>query len=448
MKSVVIFIIATLGLSSLVTADIIPPTGPVTPRTAGVLKKSTVVSSAIDRLRAGKHDEALSLLESATRADPTLPPAKLMLARLLIASGEERKARSALEEAVVEAPNHPGPRALLGDLALSDGRIADAELAFEKTRVLAEALKPDDPILRDSLASASAGLAGVAERRGQWAKALTILESWAERDPNDSKPPLRIGRVLFHLGRIEDARAQLERATTLDATLDPPGITLGILHSESGHFDLALRELKRAVEAAPKDPRPRLGLARWLLDRERASEARDAARYAAELEPSSSRAKLLIGIASLQMGEFEDAESNLETAYRAAPSNAEVVDKLVLVLAARSDTAKKARAIELAEANLRRTGGDARSLATLGRVLAMSGRSEAALKALRAASPGDRATPEIALGLALALEAEGRRDEAERLLRSALSAPVGQFPSRLEAKQALDRIVSAAKLSR
>ncbi len=435
------------ALAAPLRADIITPGGPLTPKTAGVAGKVPEVSEAIERLKAGEIPAAVAKLQSAAARNPGLPPPKLMMARLLLATRQDARARAFLEEAVAEAPAHPGPRTLLGDLALGEGRLADAELQFEKARALAASDSLPAAVRRESLNAASAGLAGVSERRGRWAEALAAITEWADREPRDAQAQLRAARVLFKLDRVADARARLDRSSQLDPALDPPGTTLGVFYSDAGRFDDAFRVMKEAVEAAPKDPRPRLGLALWLLGRERYAEARDQAAAALAIEPGGARARLLLGTAALRLGDGSAAEEHLEAAFGAAPDNLDVVDKLALTLASSPVEAKRSKARELAEANVRRSGGLVATLATLGRVQALAGQPDEAMKTLGATTQGDRATPEVAYGLALALDAQGHPEEAARLLKSALDAPIGQFPSRLDARRKLDGLGSPAKPS-
>lgn len=428
-----------LLLAGFARADIIPPGGGPTPKTAGVEGTSPDVAGAIERLHADDLPGALSRLEAATRKNPALPPPRLMMARLLLATGRESQALLSLEAAVAEAPNHPGPHALLGDIALNQGRLSDAELQFQAARSLASTPTLAEPSRREALSSASAGLAGVAERRGRYAEALPLLTDWADRNPNEARPQLRLARVLVRLGRTDKARAHLDRASVIDASLDPPGITLGVFLSEADRQDEAARAMSEAVRRAPDDPRPRLGFPLWLIGRERHEEARAQAEAALAVQPGSSRARLLLGTIALNLGEFDSAEAHLEAAYRAAQTNAEAASRLAVALAAREDAGKGERALGLAEGLVRRSGGNTDALATLGRVQALAGRPADALATLRAASRGDRATPEVALALALALDASGRKEEARGLLTSAIAAPLGAFPSRAEAKRLLER---------
>jgi uncharacterized protein HemY len=97
--------------------------------------------------------------------------------------------------------------------------------------------------------------------------------------------------------------------------------------------------------------------------------------------------------------------------------------------------------VELAEANARRFPKLAEALATLGWAYSRLGRWEEAHQALRSASPEGRATPDTAYYLALVLDERGEREEAARLVRSALGAPPGLFAMRDDAVRWLDRRV-------
>src|SRR5436305_12662797 len=85
------------------------PAGPV-----NVLNNPTAKIEEIEKagaaLQRGQVDEAYKQLVEATKKNPSLPPARLMLARLLGTSNTregQQQARAVLEQAAAENPDHP-----------------------------------------------------------------------------------------------------------------------------------------------------------------------------------------------------------------------------------------------------------------------------------------------------------------------------------------------------
>src|SRR5690242_8072429 len=65
------------------------------------------LAPAVQKLRQGRNDEALGLLRAIAAKHSDWPPAQLIMARLLLVSGQTASGRRALERAAAEAPHHP-----------------------------------------------------------------------------------------------------------------------------------------------------------------------------------------------------------------------------------------------------------------------------------------------------------------------------------------------------
>ncbi|MEJ7637648.1 MAG: tetratricopeptide repeat protein, partial [Singulisphaera sp.] len=146
-------------------------------------------------VKRGEERQALEALAAAVKKDPKLPPAKLMLARILLAAGKSPRGRVVLEEAVVEGPRHPGGYVLFGNIALAEGRLTDAQLQYEKAQSLTSAATLSEPQKREMLTQSAAGLAAVAERRHDWASARTALTARLALDPADARARQRLARA-------------------------------------------------------------------------------------------------------------------------------------------------------------------------------------------------------------------------------------------------------------
>lgn len=399
---------------------------------------------ALASFRGGDSDRALVQLSAASKAHPDLPPARLMLARMFAETGQISRCRATLDELAAERPEHPGAYLTLGDLARAENRLTDARLEYEHGRTLTESVSLPEAMRREFKVQAASGLAGVSEIRGNWPSARSLLSELRALEPRNAQTCTRLARALIYLDRVEDATRQLEEAKTLDPTLDVPGTTLGWILTERGESGPAERAMRDAVARYPGDLSARIGLATWLLQRERPHEAREHAGAALQLDPKSVRSRRVAGIVAHRLGDNEAARAHLEAALGSEPTDLTTANAMALVLAEGPDQAGLRRALQIAESNARLHPERADMLATLGWVHYRAGRLDEALKSLRAAAPKGRTTPDNAYYLACVLSDRGEVDEAIRLLRSALDAPNGQFAHREKARRRLDKLAGAA----
>lgn len=399
------------------------------------------IQAAVEQFRQGNLGGSLEALQKARDANPALPPARLMLARLLLNVDEIPIARGLLEDVAAEDPGYPATYALFGNIALSEGRLSDAQLNFEKALAVApDAASLTEDEREETLSQAISGLAAVAERRQDWEAARAALEELVGRRPEDGPARQRLGRSLFFLDRADEALARFEEAVQRNPTLDPPRITLGWLLADRGRFDEALAAMREAVDQGPEDPATHLGLGTYLLQREQPREALPEVEFALEQAPDSLPAKQLLGAIAHRLNDHERAEELLSSVLEVAPEDPSTSNLLALALAEQPDEAKRQRAVELAQANLRRVGQDPQTLSTLGWTLYRAGKLEEATQLLQAAASSGQASPDTAYYLACVLADKGQTADAEQLLRSALEAPIGQFTARDEARERLEAI--------
>ena len=102
-----------------------------------------MLTEAVATFQTGNLDGARTQLTAACRDHIQLPPARVLMAYLLV-SNSAVAAANELESVVVELPADPEAYAMLADLAYQDGRRAEAELLFARGLRLAEAHK-DNP---------------------------------------------------------------------------------------------------------------------------------------------------------------------------------------------------------------------------------------------------------------------------------------------------------------
>jgi phospholipase/lecithinase/hemolysin/tetratricopeptide (TPR) repeat protein len=392
---------------------------------------------------AGDFDACLKQVGQAVQAHPELPPAQVLFAKLAFQNHQMPLIRPALERAVAEAPEHPEAFLLFGDLAVREGRLTDAAVHFEKARALASSGRWTAAQRREFDRLALQGHATVAEGRADSKAAKAALEGWLELEPASAQAHHRLGKALFSLGQHDAAYQELQRAVRQDGTLEPAAITMGLLYTLAGDGKKAQEWMDYAVQVAPDSPAVHIGRGIWLLGQGRTAEAQDQAAAAEKLDPQSSAARRLLGLAARARKDFACAEPIFRALAQQAPGDAWVRHQLALVLAEQPDEAKRRQALELAEQATRQHPNDPEALATLGTVCYRLHRLDQAEQALQAVVDSGQGSSDAAYILARVKVERGRAGEAPPLLKAALAAP-GFFAFRDEARQWLDRLALAS----
>src|SRR5262245_32593058 len=122
--------LAPITVSRVQAEPIVPSLtlAPEVGRTEKTPARIDELDRALESFRRREYDQTLDLLEAATKKHATLPPARLMLARLFLSNNQVRQGRAALEQVVVEHPEYPGIYTCFGTLALTESRLTDAAL--------------------------------------------------------------------------------------------------------------------------------------------------------------------------------------------------------------------------------------------------------------------------------------------------------------------------------
>ncbi|KFE63861.1 tetratricopeptide repeat protein [Hyalangium minutum] len=287
--------------------------------------------------------------QRALKADPKLFEANLYLGRFYLRLRRNAEARAQLEQAAQKAPEDAGVRAGMGELALTENKLDVAQQEFEKSAQL-----------NPSLAEAYLGLSRVALLNGELEKANQNSSKALELDPYLLKDGrLQRGTVLWRLGKLDDAVAELEKAKeedprsvsipiTLGAVLyekaDYPNaeknLSLALTREPSNHEALyylarvktkrseysgAIEQMKLAVDKAPSRPDYHYALGEIYKKDERFAEAIEEWKKTLELDPKNADAYEALGHVYLETGKIEDAIKSLEQALVVDPKRKRVL---------------------------------------------------------------------------------------------------------------------------
>jgi tetratricopeptide (TPR) repeat protein len=236
-----------------------------------------------------------------------------------------------LEHAHRLAPARPEPLAQLIVTLRNQGRFAEALEVAERLRAV-------DP----GQATAAARIIGLNQRRaGDRAGAFATFARIASHAPDNADWPVEMASECQALGRLDEAKALLDRALTIDGRHAQAMLMTAEHHRALGDQAASLAAFEIALAAHPEHAELVLGYAKALRDAARIQEARD---ILARL-PDHYAALMLRGALARRDGDTEAALISFGHAHVMARARAEPLHELVVTL---RDQGRNAEALEVA----------------------------------------------------------------------------------------------------
>lgn len=195
------------------------------------------------RMREGRLDEALALLEEAEALDPRLPEIHQARAEIAFAGARWMDAALAAERVIELEPSRGYPRVLA---AAARTRMGEGAVMLRIIDSLA-ATAPGDPML----------LAARGEARleaGRFAEAAADLERALRAEPGDPFTALALARALLPAGEAARAREAALHALALDPQLEEGWVLLAgtaVALGDTAEYEGALARLRALRAAAP-----------------------------------------------------------------------------------------------------------------------------------------------------------------------------------------------------
>jgi tetratricopeptide (TPR) repeat protein len=415
------------------------------------------VTDAIDSFRQGKFKEARELLNKARSAHRALPPAEVLMAKLLILSGQQQLALQQLEEAVKNNPRDPEAYLMYAEGLLADRRVTAAEALYRDADELVKAFSENPKRKAGFEKRVLHGLASVAESRQQWKTAESLLRQLIKLDPDNAAAHFRLGQVLFQQAgpndndRLSEAYKSFVAAVKGDPNLPTPDVAMGRLFEHAAqqaqnandnakfkhNRDQAAKSFERATLAKYNpDLNTLLSAAMWALQTNQFKLAQQYASDALKKDQDSLNAKLMAAVVARFSGNLKDAERLLQEAFNQSPANFAVSNQLALVLVESKDEADRKRALELAQTNYRLYQNNSEAVSTYGWVLYQLGAKSQAVQVLQSVVNSRALSPDSAYYVAQILADRDRNIEAAQILEDALEQ-TQPFASRSKAADLL-----------
>lgn len=352
-------------------------------------------------------------------AEPGEAAAEAMLAR----------AREPLQRALALAPQDPRWWHALGAVEQAGGRHEEAIAAFDRALEDAERAAPEPDAADQAAGDEEPNAAADQMPAGAWTGLQPALSLETRR--------LR-ARSLYRLGRLAEARADLEAALRDSAFRRADELyLLGRIAFEQRDTAAAKHALEAAVEAAPDHVQARLYLGRTLIALGQAQEAVAALERAVELRPEHAATLAALSDAYMAAGRHERALQSAARAVRLDPRCGEHHQRLA-TLYAMGGRLHEARASLINALTLR---PDVPAWqAQMGEIclqLGMAGAARSAFAKAAELAPDD---PTFGYALARTLARQGKTAEARVALDRAVAAAPEQGEWRYELARILEEL--------
>jgi HemY protein len=283
-------------------------------------------------LARGDARRAADLLEDVANGAPSFSSAFRLLADAYTALGRQGDAEQARAHAKRLSPFAPYADPLVDELVresrngtflLRAASEADLSVNAEWSVYLARRAMEFDPGNPEVVSK----LARVLRTLGRSEEALPYFQRYHEMVPGDYEGLAQLGSCLSDLGRFDEAEPMLREALAgMDDALTR--YNLGLLLARTGRLDEARAEYERALGRDPNHANARVNLAAVLArqgDLERA--ARELSRVVAQ-DPQNALAHTNLGLVLVQQGQTTRAAHAFEEALRIQPGFSAAADAL------------------------------------------------------------------------------------------------------------------------
>lgn len=260
--------------------DLIDPVLKAMPDSSWALVLGGAIESSLSRW-----SQAEAHLAKAVRLYPTLPNARILLARTHLRNGDPVRAIAVLEpmltprsqpplaalavaaEAYLLSGNAERASALYDTLSKADPKSSAAQVG--RARALLARGDADAALAEfvrlaavDQGNAADLGLISMQLQRGRLAEASAAVDALIAKRPNDPVGHKLKAEVALRQGRADEARASFEQCLKLDRTYFPAVAGLAALDQGQGQTEQARSRFKSLLEARPNLLPAQLALAR------------------------------------------------------------------------------------------------------------------------------------------------------------------------------------------
>jgi Flp pilus assembly protein TadD len=284
-----------------------------------------LLGQGLAHLEHARYDEAIEVLERATRLDPTLTLAHYDLGVCYFAEGRFEAAQHAFEDAQHLNPHHRFTAYYLARLDLLSGNLDAAIRGFRS-------LAGGEPVADEFYYLGSAYF-----RKGELQPAIRSLQEAVALKPADSRPYFLLARVYQKAGREAEAKQQFalsEQVRNADQQKARDMVACNVA-LDSQNRDLALARCRELLDGSDTIKLVSLGMA--LAQRQLYTDSIEPFRKAATLDPDNFEPHYNLGLTYFHLKDYSAARGPLETAVGLRPEYFDAVALLASTLFALGD---------------------------------------------------------------------------------------------------------------
>lgn len=164
---------------------------------------------------------------------------------------------------------------------------------------------------------------------GDLERALESVNSSLALNPSVAKSQTLRGKILFELGRLEEARDSLLRAEIINPQAIDAVYFLGIVHERLSQKDEALAYYKKAADMDPAEAMYAVATAEILIDQGKPEEAEAYLAERSNVFGHNAGVQQTLGHLSMIQGKDTEAEARFRTAWTLSPEEPAILEDLI-----------------------------------------------------------------------------------------------------------------------
>lgn len=162
---------------------------------------------------------------------------------------------------------------------------------------------------------------GAHERNKAWRTEETLWKDVTEKSPMNGRGWMNYGLTQMSAGRYAEAKALFDRALQYTPNYPTLEVNLGIVTDRLGDVVAAEQHFNRALQLDANYQGGHLFYGRWLLEKNRASDAVSYLRRASELAPADPQARYLLMSALARLGQTAELKQVAADTLRLVPGD-------------------------------------------------------------------------------------------------------------------------------
>ncbi len=162
------------------------------------------------------------------------------------------------------------------------------------------------------------------------AKAISLLQSCAHKDPKSGMYDYYIGKIHIDQGKLPEAVAAFKKAHDRQPTLSQAANALGVIYEEREQFEAATALYEKHLKKAPQDQAILSRMVQVLFLKEKYAEVIPYAERLSDLDPDNLNLKVKLGILYTDAKKYPEAISVFKDLLQVAPQS----DKILYYLGA------------------------------------------------------------------------------------------------------------------